>query len=407
MNSLLTPQPLSLSCSRAYAAMLCLIPLLAIVMARSTALAPPLLAAVILLCCSAARRYPRFSPRMWLWAFVFPFLMALSALWSVAPGESFMRAMKILPIALSAPLLWDLGRAMDEKYAALFRRYFPLSVLAGGLFLVTELYVNAPLNAFFTAPHEIFSFSQLNRGTVIFILCVFPAFHCLQYGEYSMQEKNLLAGALAFAVALILWETLSQTVQLAFMVALVFYVLFPFRARAAWIALVIFIIAGLFSAPWAAQFMFDRLAAGAVQVSWLQNAYPADRMEIWDFVSRRALENPVLGFGAEATRALSFDNAEIYHKTSRALHPHNFALQLWIEFGVIGVGIAAFFLTDLLRCLRRLEIRHARFLLPLLAACLSVALTSYGLWQSWWIGTLSLLAGTAAVVMKDGPHIRS
>ncbi len=116
-------------------------------------------------------------------------------------------------------------------------------------------------------------------------------------------------------------------------------------------------------------------------------------MEIWDFVARRALENPLYGFGVEATKAMKdFDTARIYHPTTQILHPHNFALQIWIEFGVIGALLASGFFTWLCVSISKLNIAEARQCLPALMACITLAAVTYGLWQGWWLGSFILLA---------------
>src|SRR5436190_23671517 len=96
--------------------------------------------------------------------------------------------------------------------------------------------------------------------------------------------------------------------------------------------------------------MFRILPPWIDHVPWLGygQAFANNRLEIWDFVSRYALRHPLHGFGIEATRAVeAFDSQQIYQKKATILHPHNFAIQMWIEFGLIGGLLAAAMMTQL------------------------------------------------------------
>ncbi|WP_249118121.1 O-antigen ligase family protein, partial [Neoroseomonas alkaliterrae] len=86
------------------------------------------------------------------------------------------------------------------------------------------------------------------------------------------------------------------------------------------------------------------------------------RMLIWDFTAARIAERPVLGWGMEASRAIPggrgnppaevLDRMRVTDPARRAwfaephvqilpLHPHNAALQVWLELGAVGAALAA------------------------------------------------------------------
>ncbi|HEV2189070.1 MAG TPA: hypothetical protein VGR70_17805, partial [Stellaceae bacterium] len=75
------------------------------------------------------------------------------------------------------------------------------------------------------------------------------------------------------------------------------------------------------------------------------------------------------------------------------LHPHNGALQIWLELGLPGALLFAGFVA-------RLWLSLARAPWPRLFAaaaggslCVAqiVGLAAYGLWEEWWIGTQFLV----------------
>jgi O-antigen ligase len=74
------------------------------------------------------------------------------------------------------------------------------------------------------------------------------------------------------------------------------------------------------------------------------------------------------------------------------LHPHNAALQVWLELGAPGAALFALIVAILWGALARVTWP------PLFAAAAGAGLTiaiigcfgTYGIWQEWWLGTLSL-----------------
>lgn len=130
--------------------------------------------------------------------------------------------------------------------------------------------------------------------------------------------------------------------------------------------------------------LHDLLADGSHE-SW------AVRLDIWRFAVDRILEQPFFGWGLDASRSFP-DNIE--------LHPHNGALQLWLELGAVGVALGATFWAWLFLKIARTAERD-RTMVAAAAATASVYLTigglSFGLWQEWWLA-LGALAAVACIV---------
>jgi O-antigen ligase len=74
------------------------------------------------------------------------------------------------------------------------------------------------------------------------------------------------------------------------------------------------------------------------------------------------------------------------------LHPHDAALQVWLELGLPGAVLFAALLA--LFWLRLDRLPGSRFYLAAAGGALTAALAplfaAYGVWQEWWIGTLAL-----------------
>jgi O-antigen ligase len=142
--------------------------------------------------------------------------------------------------------------------------------------------------------------------------------------------------------------------------------------------------------------------AGGVEAAGLPFS-AAHRLLIWDFVAARIWDSPWIGWGMDAARAipgggLPPDAAMLgrFGLSARAsdfavvqllpLHPHNAALQVWLELGAVGAVLAAWLLVQLGLAARSAPAAGC------LAAALVTAMLSYGVWQYWWVAGLLLVA---------------
>lgn len=143
------------------------------------------------------------------------------------------------------------------------------------------------------------------------------------------------------------------------------------------------------------------------------------RLVIWDFAATRIAEKPLMGWGLEASRALPGGRAQpdaavldrlnitapaqrdflaLPHVELMPLHPHNGALQLWLELGGIGalLGAALVF---------ALGVAAARSSAPavgagMLASAAVTGMLSFGLWQAWWVASLLLALVALALLPR-------
>ena len=133
-------------------------------------------------------------------------------------------------------------------------------------------------------------------------------------------------------------------------------------------------------APWLSQWLFS-LKPEVLMKFKIANA--AQRMEIWDFLGAKILQKPFLGWGMDVTPSFTLPADNIYFRHEHVLHPHNAALQLWVELGMIGVMIGIAFLAMTLS--RLSNIKDNSFMLAAFTTITAISLTGYGLWQGWWL----------------------
>lgn len=192
------------------------------------------------------------------------------------------------------------------------------------------------------------------------------------------------------------------------------YLIFNFNSRGAELAILAGLAGGGFAALWArgrtvlaAGFAALVLAAPLIAAlpvfdEWAQDRALGSsvfhRAAIWSFAADRIAEHPLLGWGLHAARAIPGAKHQFVPGAElMPLHPHNFALQLWLELGLIGALAGAAASAGLARAIAGDGATRAA-LAACLCAAVAVASVGYGLWQGWWMGALWLFAALAAAL---------
>lgn len=383
-----------------------ILPLLVVIFPRSAAFIPEVAAlfGLGLYRLLAKGQWPAMHRGAFFWAAAVFLLIALSSLWSLDPSLSFDRALRILPVMLGVAGLMTLTQALERDLALSIVSALPWVLLVGAVICAADLFFGAPFASLTRTTAKMVTnnnYSFLNRSIVCLALLSVPVLLFAKQSGLLGKAGRAAVYGLGAGLIVVLFKTASQSAHLALALALLAFFIFPAGRKKAWWALMGLVSALMMFAPMIAIEMFSYLPPLVKDVRWLQDGYAASRMEIWDFVARRAMESPLLGFGAEATQMIKdFDFAALYHKKPTVLHPHNFALQLWIEFGVLGAIVGAAFLCDVLRRIAASSVVVARVQLAVFMAGISVAATGYGLWQGWWIGMLGLLGVYGALYAR-------
>ena len=331
-------------------------------------------------------------------------LALLSCIWAIDPADSLERSLKLIPIFLSAVLLISFVKAQGLRFAKLFAKLLIISVLAGALYnaieLISDGWIYDALRGVEYVEKE--NLSHLNRGVVVITLLLFSAFTALRFSYFVKPSINYAywIGFIALTVIAFVFSD-SQSAQLAFAVGLLAFVFFPANIKSSWRIFALILGAIILASPWIAQYLFALLPIYIGDIEWFQNSYSANRLEIWDFVARYALENPLYGFGIEATKAVEdFDTRMLYHEDTTVLHPHNFALQFWIEFGVIGALFISAVIYYLFHIASYLKAPAGKLALASILAYMSVAATGYGFWQGWYLGLMIVMAAYCVILNK-------
>lgn len=129
---------------------------------------------------------------------------------------------------------------------------------------------------------------------------------------------------------------------------------------------------------------FQELEA-SVSLSWSQ------RMGYWRHATDWIGDHPLRGWGLDASREFA---------PGIILHPHNGALQIWLELGLIGAVSVAVFWGVLFANLSRPERDPGRAVAAATAgAYLVFSAVSFGVWQEWWLA-LGAVAAAACMAVQ-------
>jgi len=125
----------------------------------------------------------------------------------------------------------------------------------------------------------------------------------------------------------------------------------------------------------------------------MAQGHSRERVNLWLSFGAAVAEQPVLGagFGMSARMAQSAVAVKVPSglRTMLAIgHPHNAALQIWVELGAVGVVLALAVLLLVLRAIGRQTGLARSAALALMAGAGAVALVGHGAWQGWWAASL-------------------
>ena len=379
-------------------------------------LAPLFVLAV--LCALPALRHPqnlRWPPRSLLWGLAaFHLWQLISILWCLDPAQALHSTAGMAGLSLGGVILLTVTRDLSEKSLRLVLRAAIMGLLAGGIvFTVEAIWGIAIRQALYPALMgkdftQILFPQRLNRASTVLALLILP----VGYGLIVQRRWAILAASIA-ATGLAVMLSPSSTAK----ICLVLGPLIALTARAAVRPVSLAIKAVLTVLILAIPFAIAALPD--TQTLW--NRVPAipssahHRLTIWKFSADRVMEKPVLGWGMDASRDIPGGEDQLFvtpppgrgephHEQMLPLHPHNTALQWWLELGAVGAVLGLAVMLTLVSLLRRLPRPHGALALGTLVQGVTVSFISFGAWQSWWGAVLWLLAALLAILARLYPR---
>ncbi len=329
----------------------------------------------------------------------------LSSLWSINPPETLERAFKIGGVFLGGWVFIAFCLNYPLERLRHLLPLVPVLLLLVSLVLLIEIIFDLPLFRLLHANdpnfinHRIKKY-EINKETTALILFL-PAGLTMAFSRWGRAGVLVLMAP----VLLLLLQTVSQSAQMAFIVALLAFALFnyfPGNSRLSWKIAAGSLVAGLWAAPFIAPLLFRHFAEFFRSNRLLIESSASPRLEIWDFIGWKILESPFTGYGMHATRFIEdFETARIYYHSDTIMHPHNLALQLWLEFGIIGAvaGTAAIILL-LLFCRKATDHASRRLYFTVFCSVFFISLVGWDLWQAWWQGLVFAVSGITILAAR-------
>jgi exopolysaccharide production protein ExoQ len=327
----------------------------------------------------------------------------LSALWSITPSTSALTGARVAATMVMGVVALALCRQVVFPKAAVTGLAVTMGICI--LALISELIPGGGVirwcHAAMSMDYARFIDKNINRGLCALVILSWPISTAL-----FLRGHRRLAVALPLVLALPVFGFDSVSAQVACIVGLLMFGLTWLWPRAWPKALTVLIPLGVLAWP----LVFPILDQAILSKPAIYAALPdtaQHRVEIWRFVLDRVAERPWLGWGMDTARAMP--GADIAYDGPRKylpLHPHNSALQILLEIGVIGFSLAVAALWWSLRQWVRLDcpsVFATAAAAALIGAYISIGFTAFGVWQYWWIG----LGWIAAVLWRMAVRVNA
>jgi exopolysaccharide production protein ExoQ len=360
----------------------------------------PLAAAAALGCLATAPRSA--LPRGWnrwllMSLIVLPAWAAMTAFWAVVPRGSVLAALQLAVVFTSAPILVGAAGTVPEAVRpGIAKALVAGAVIAWGLLLALGLGIDLLTPTFRVAYPDAQERVAMMFGRAFVVLMVLAPAVILAGWRLAGWR---LAGPLAAMTAASILVTHSIAVKAGTILMILVAVAAWRSVRKTILGARILLIALMVSAPLLPA-LFPPPHVSWETMQWLPSS-AHHRMTIWQFTAARVAEKPIFGWGMDAARSIPGGEIRLVmvrgdnerFEQLMPLHPHNAALQVWLELGAIGASIA----TVLFAALVGLPAREANpavraGMAASLAAALTAAMVSFGAWQSWWLCSLVLTA---------------
>lgn len=315
----------------------------------------------------------------------------LSAAWAPEPLGSLDLWARLAVISLVGLVLVACARKLAaESHGAIEKALMIGGVAFLGLLvveIVTDVAMTRTLRGLLADADNV-RMVMISRGTMIFAIFFWPC-------AYVIWRNINPAAAVAFGLAsgAALYFSPSSIALLAICVAGCVFAIVCWRPKPAITVLGVLVVVTVAAAPILTTYLVspEQVAStfGDLPRNWQHRLY------IWQFAAEKIAERPIFGWGLDASRDIAGGSRVVANiAPAMPLHPHNAALQLWLELGIPGVAIVVVLLGNLFRGLAGSGLPPSRMAVAaaMVSAYLVIANTGFGLWQNWWLAVAWLMA---------------
>jgi O-antigen ligase len=306
----------------------------------------------------------------------------ISLAWSEFPATS-LRALG--EFWLSAAFAFVLAISLPARVTRSTFRLLAISCAIAALMMLVELHTGMSLRRALQVRSNTFIFNR----PMLTLMVLLPAVMAFLFrgGRPGAIAAIGLTCLTAFAIA----RSESGAAVLGLSAAILVFILAWMAPRLMSAVAAVAFVATFALAPFLGP-IGDRLIPASVHER-LANDHSRDRIDIWLSFGDAIRQDPILGAGFGISTVM--DRTSLAGKVvpeHRELlgvgHPHNAAIQVWAELGIVGVVLTLMIILQALRAISRQQRLVASASLAFLAGATAVALVGHGAWQGWWAASL-------------------
>ena len=332
---------------------------------------------------------------------------ALSAIWAIDPGLTLFKTSLALLIMLGAIVLSQMIARETRPNLLHMGEGLWIGLLVALLYFLVEILTDQSIRIWILntlafqpgdiGPDRFYRWSgdqlvsiargSLTRNVSPITLFLWPAVLAM-HGTLVGPTKTLGATVLVILAAAVVLLSPHETSKLALLVGIVVFgcaLAWPlFTARLAAIGWVCACLAVL-----PAALLAHRL--DLQNASWLQQTAQM-RIIIWNSTAEAALQNPLLGIGANMTYVQGSElgnssepDPEDPNSRHLSRHAHSAFLQTWLELGLLGALLLSLVGLAIVNAISNLSRAFQPYGYATFASGAVIASASYGMWQIWYM----------------------
>ena len=333
----------------------------------------------------------------------------LTAAWALDPGDAFAKGTLLLGVALITLAASSVILRLGEPSLHRAGLSFAAGASLGALFVLSELLTDGAVTRgamnliTLLKPHSskhvtishgeavTVGLEEFRRAVAISVSHLWPALLVLS-GAAKGTRRAILIGLLVIAVTATVLLSGRQSAQLAlFGSFVVFSMACTWRCGVVWALASLWCLSFVLVLPLA----FFAYKAELHMAPWMPMSFQA-RIIIWEYTAERVLDHPWLGIGAASTRALREPRGVAEQPEgfviprSTGNHAHSLFLQTWLELGLVGAMLIAFFGAALVLRILLLPIEAQPFAAAAFAAFFATVSVAWSMWETWWMCSIGL-----------------
>lgn len=317
-------------------------------------------------------------------------LPLVGSIWSITPAFTLETAVRVTMLcALGCTAFIYMPSVATAR--GTFITCYTISIIVVSLLVLQELLLGGGLIQYaythLDIPYNRLMAKNINRGLCALSVFIWPLM--LAYYEKGAARKGWLVFAI-LACAIMLMHSLSAKVGLvAGVISFFAFRRFPLTLPR---AVSLLFPLTLVCVPLLYVLLEHTVMMGSFVQGHLTES-GVHRLHIWHVLLEQVQQKPWLGWGIDTTRAMPLTPSQLasINLPEPPLHPHNPSIQILLEQGIVGLLASAAGLAVLLREWVRMPLTNANHRATtgaLIVSYVAAGISSFGMWQHWWIATL-------------------